>query len=314
MQGISLNRGQPNTEKDQLIPDGIQLLAKCADMEIMKQRILKNANVWLYPADSQNTMEFFFVHEGELELMLDDGPICLHTGDSFSVRGLTHEVSCRAHSDTTLLYASNQPMFEDALDFETYIRHLIFQINEKDQYTYEHSSHVMHYSTAIYNEMYAGEPNREAILNDMTIAALFHDVGKCYTPDTILKKKGRLDPEEWKLICHHPMDSGRLLRRYYSERVAEIAEHHHERLDGSGYPYGLTGDKISTEAKIVAVADAFDAMTTNRGYNSVKGFVESAEELYNLPEKFDRSVTEVLCRIVKNGLLAEYDEKSNAQD
>lgn len=305
MEGVFPNQLHSTRNDSQLIPDGIELLAKCADMEIMKQTILKSANVWLYPADSTNTMEFFFVHEGELELMLDEGPLRLQKGESFSVRGLPHEVSCRAHSDTTLIYVSNQPMFEDALDFETYIRHLISQINEKDQYTYEHSSHVMHYSTAIYNEMYAQEPNREAILNDMIIAALFHDVGKCYTPDEILKKKGKLDPEEWKLICHHPMDSGRLLRRYYSERVAEIAEHHHERLDGSGYPYGLTGEEISTEAKIVAVADAFDAMTTNRGYNKVKGFVESAEELYNLPEKFDRAVTEVLCRIVRNGSLTE---------
>mgnify|MGYP003315317321 CR=1 FL=1 len=67
-------------------------------------------------------------------------------------------------------------------------------------------------------------------------------------------------------IFRHPIDSARILRQYYGERVAEIAGNHHERLDGSGYPYGLKSHEISTEAKITAVADAFDAMTSNRSY------------------------------------------------
>lgn len=304
MEGIFFTP-QPKNDEKQLIPDGIELLGKCPEMEIMRQTILKNANVWLYPAEIPNTFEFFFVHEGELELQLEDGVRTVRTGDSFRISGLRREVLCKAHQNTTLLYVSNQPMFEDALDFETYIRTLISQINDKDHYTYEHSSHVMHYSTSLFRALCSKDPDSEAILNDLVIAALFHDVGKCYTPDSILKKNGRLDPEEWKVICHHPMDSGRLLRRYYSDRVAEIAEHHHERLDGSGYPYGLYADDISLEARILAVADAFDAMTTNRGYNTVKSFSAAAEELYDLSEKFDRRVTEELCRLVQSGELKE---------
>lgn len=302
---------QLQTENESLLPNGIELLAKCADMEIMKQRIVEGASVWFSPADSSNTMEFFFVHRGALELALDEGPTVYRAGDSFYIQGLKSDVYCRSLEDTELIYVSNQPMFHDTLDFETYIRKLISDINDKDHYTYQHSTNVMHYSIQLFNEMYPKMADRDAILNDMVIAALFHDVGKCNTPDAILKKKGKLDAEEWRIICHHPVDSGRLLRRYYSERVAEIAEHHHERLNGSGYPFGLTGEEISREAMIVSVADAFDAMTTSRGYNTVKTFHAAAKELYDLPELFDRHVTQVLLRLVEEGKLHEERDVAN---
>jgi HD-GYP domain-containing protein (c-di-GMP phosphodiesterase class II) len=74
----------------------------------------------------------------------------------------------------------------------------------------------------------------------------------------------------------------------------ELAQSHHERLDGSGYPYGLTQEDISFESRILAVADVFDAMTTERGYNEVKTFKEAAQELIRLSDKFDRRITRAL--------------------
>ncbi len=309
MEGLydRLNR-QPSRDESSILPTGIELLAKCADMEIMKQFIIAGASVWFSPADTSSTMEFFFVHRGALELSLDEGPVVYRTGDSFYIQGLRSDVFCRSLEDTELIYVSNQPMFHDAQDFESYIRTLISDINDKDNYTYHHSTNVMHYSIALFNEMYPTVADRDAILNDMVIAALFHDVGKCQTPDEILKKKGKLDAEQWRIICQHPINSGRLLRRYYSERVAEIAEHHHELLNGSGYPYGLKGEQIRTEARIVAVADAFDAMTTSRGYNTVKSFADAARELHELPELFDRQVTSVLLRLIEEGKLQRAGE------
>jgi len=93
--------------------------------------------------------------------------------------------------------------------------------------------------------------------------------------------------------------------------VAEIAMNHHERLDGSGYPRGLTAEDISLPARIVAVADAFDAMTTDRGYNKVKTFERAAEELASLDEKFDSMVTKALCRLIERDALQTEEKETD---
>ena len=301
MKEIFYNPQNNNEINDSLLPQGIKLLAKHADMEIMTQNIVKGATVWITPAESPDTFEFFFVNRGSILLRDSDGEKILNSGDSFYVCNLTENIPCKVLEDTVLLYVSDSPMFDDAQDFEEHINNLITQINDKDHYTFQHSANVMVYSTKLYTRLNSTDEKSDAVLNDMIVAALFHDVGKCYTPDEVLKKKGKLTEDEWRSIQHHPMDSARLLRKHYGKRVAEIAAHHHERLNGSGYPYGLTGDKISAEAKIVAVADAFDAMTTNRGYNRVKSFEEAAQELYDHPEHFDRKVTEALIELVAEG-------------
>ena len=303
MKGIVFSTQENSSDNSSFVPQGIKLLAKCAEMEIMTQNMVKGATVWLSPADSVETFEFFFVHKGAISVDLKTEHKTLRAGDSFYVRELVEDTPCTVLEDTVLLYVSNTTIFDDAQDFEKYINELIYQINEKDQYTYRHSANVMHYSSSLYKKLNEGSQGSDAVLNDMIVAALFHDVGKCYTPDDILKKKSGLTPEEFRCIRHHPIDSARLLGKHYSKRVAEIAAHHHERMDGSGYPYGLMGDEISAEAKIVAVADAFDAMTTNRGYNRVKSFIEAAEELFGLPEQFDSKVTAALLELVKNGEL-----------
>jgi HD-GYP domain-containing protein (c-di-GMP phosphodiesterase class II) len=91
----------------------------------------------------------------------------------------------------------------------------------------------------------------------------------------------------------------------FGEQIAEIARNHHERLDGSGYPRGLRAEDISLSSQIVAVADVFDAMTTNRGYNTIKGFLDAAEELISMPHQFDSRITGVLMQLVSSGALEE---------
>jgi len=93
--------------------------------------------------------------------------------------------------------------------------------------------------------------------------------------------------------------------------VAEIARNHHERLDGSGYPCGLSGEEISLPAKIVAVADVFDAMTSERGYNAVKSFEEAAGELCSLSGKFDPYITGALRDLVAGGALRREEKEAN---
>jgi putative nucleotidyltransferase with HDIG domain len=303
MKGIFFAPQQDQTANSSFLPQGIKLLARFADMEIMTQNMVKGATVWLSPADNSEAVEFFFVHKGSLSINMNGEIKILHAGDYFYILELSEDTPCTVLEDTVLVYVSNTTMFDDAQDFERYINELIYQINEKDHYTYQHSANVMRYSKKLYMKLHEGAQKNDAVLNDMIVAALFHDVGKCYVPDYILKKKTALSPDEFRCIRHHPIDSARLLRKHYSKRVAEIAAHHHERIDGSGYPYGLMGDEISSEAKILAVADAFDAMTTDRGYNRVKSFEKAAEELYELPEHFDNEITTALLELVKSGAL-----------
>jgi HD-GYP domain-containing protein (c-di-GMP phosphodiesterase class II) len=91
-------------------------------------------------------------------------------------------------------------------------------------------------------------------------------VGKCNIPDTILKKNGPLTEEEFEIIKQHPVDGAELVKGKFKDGVHKIILQHHERIDGSGYPYGLAEDEIILEAKIIAITDSFDAMTSDRAY------------------------------------------------
>jgi HD-GYP domain-containing protein (c-di-GMP phosphodiesterase class II) len=150
--------------------------------------------------------------------------------------------------------------------------------------------------------------------SNLAIAAIFHDVGKIYIPDEILKKKAALELNEYKKMMRHPIDSARLLGAHFNDRIVELAMGHHERLDGSGYPYGLTEEEISFEARILAVSDVFDAMTTDRGYNEVKSFREAAEELARLPDKFDRRITKMLAQLVDEEAFGSDDLSEDKQE
>ena len=114
----------------------------------------------------------------------------------------------------------------------------------------------------------------------LRLGALLHDVGKIGVPDDVLRKRGRLTPEEWEAIKAHPTAGARILQSMpFLARHIPIVELHHERPDGRGYPYGLAGDAIPLPARIVHVADAFDAMTSARAYRPARLPVEALDEL-----------------------------------
>ena len=309
MDGIVFHRhGQAVEERSGGEP-ATALLSKQGDLEIMSHNIGGEYVVWLMPASDPSAMEFFFVHEGGVELALDDGVVTLEKGESFTVSGLTREIPVKMLGDTKILYVTNCPAYESVSRFEESLIALLMRINEKDHYTYKHSGSVLKYALCLYDAM---ESQMESVTrDDMAVAALFHDVGKCFVPVEILQKPEKLDPAETRYILRHPVDSGRMLRSEFGEHVAEIAMNHHERLNGSGYPRGLTAEDISLSARVVAVADAFDAMTSDRGYNEVKSFEKAADELISLPDLFDGRVTEALKQLVQSGALKKEEKDTN---
>ena len=136
-------------------------------------------------------------------------------------------------------------------------------IDAKDTYTNGHSSRVAEYSREIARR--AGYEGKE--LEDIYMMGLLHDVGKIGIPDAVINKPARLTDEEYDIIKNHPVLGARILGNIKEmPKLANGARWHHERYDGKGYPDGLSGEDIPEEARIIAVADSYDAMTSHRSY------------------------------------------------
>jgi putative nucleotidyltransferase with HDIG domain len=131
-------------------------------------------------------------------------------------------------------------------------------------------------------------------------AAMLHDIGKVGIPDTILSKKGPLDREEWGVIRQHPESGAEIVRMASNlNYVAALIQAHHERYDGSGYPYGLRGDLIPFGARVLAVADAFSAMTDDRVYRPSLSREEAAAEIQKLSGiEYDSKVVDALMNLL----------------
>jgi diguanylate cyclase (GGDEF)-like protein/PAS domain S-box-containing protein len=140
---------------------------------------------------------------------------------------------------------------------------LVTAVDNKDRYTRRHSEDVMEYSVMIARELGMDE----AVLQVIGVAALLHDVGKIGVPDAILRKPGILTEEETRVVKQHPMLGVALVTTVPGlEDTLDAVRHHHERWDGGGYPFGLKGEETPLSARLMAVADAFSAMTTDRPY------------------------------------------------
>ena len=149
-------------------------------------------------------------------------------------------------------------------------------VDAKDHYTHGHSESVARYSVGIATELRLSEEEKF----NVRIAALLHDVGKIGMPDTILNNPGQLDPHERDIIRSHPSVGERIVKQVPQlQKILPGILYHHERYDGTGYPCGLSSDKIPLAARIICVADAFDAMTSNRPYRSAMSVDQAMEEL-----------------------------------
>ena len=157
------------------------------------------------------------------------------------------------------------------------IRTIEQALQERDSYTGSHSARVSRYATAIAQELRLTARDQLEIL----LGAELHDIGKIGVPDEVLRKEGRLSAEELGQVQAHPVIGERILRPLLHSHPAVMAvvRWHHERIDGKGYPDGLEGDQIPLAARIVGVADAFDAMTSARPYRPALTRLDAIEEL-----------------------------------
>ena len=182
------------------------------------------------------------------------------------------------------------------------IRTLSYTLEAKDAYTKGHSMRVAEYTRIIASHM---DFDKETV-EKLHFAATLHDIGKIGIPDTVLNKPGRLTDREFNVIKMHTTIGADILKNIDTIRYAsDIARYHHERYDGYGYPDGLSGENIPIEARIVAIADTYDAMTSRRVYRRKVLSEDVIREEFdkNKGKQFDPGLTELFLRLLDEGLI-----------
>lgn len=161
-----------------------------------------------------------------------------------------------------------------------------------------HSKRVAIYSTAL---AHAAKIKDKEFLRSLYLAAKYHDIGKIAIPETILRKQGPLYKNEYEIVKRHPLIGYYIVTHYglLNEDIGEIVKHHHEWYNGSGYPDGLKGDEIPLGARIVAIADAYDAITKDRPYRKKKNFEWAINELLKFKGiQFDPDLVDIFIQLI----------------
>ena len=188
------------------------------------------------------------------------------------------------------------------------IQTLRYTVEAKDKYTRGHSDRVSAFAVLI--GKYMGLSDED--LKTLKIGGLFHDIGKIGVPDSILLKEGTLTDNEYSEIKNHPLIGKHILSNASTfENIIPIVYHHHEKFDGNGYPGKLAGEEIPLFARIIAVADTFDAMTTKRSYRNALPLEAVRDEIIRVSgTQFDPEIVKIFLDILDN----HYDEILEIQE
>lgn len=192
-----------------------------------------------------------------------------------------------------LIEVENLMQENDRIYYET-IKSLAKTIDAKDKYTGGHCDRVTEYALYIGKEMGLSQDK----LSSLTYGAMLHDIGKIGIPESIITKEGRLTDSEFDAIKTHPEKGFEILKDINFLKEARLGVlHHHERYDGKGYPHGLAGEAIDMNARIIAIADAFDAMTSDRSYRKALSVDAAVNQLINNKAlQFDPQMVDILVK------------------
>ena len=278
-----------------------KLLVEHDNVNIVLNRIAASSVVWITSGDEHQYLEFYMLLSGTMALTRKGDTQELKAGDSFYFVELDEDISITPHEEIQLLCVTSQPVFGEFLNFINDLNDLNGQIELKDHYTFGHCRRVMRFAEALGRKMNLNADD----LHNLLLASLYHDVGKCYLPTEILNKPGFLSDSEFAAVRRHPADSAKLLRGRFADEVMRIARSHHERLDGSGYPDGISGDQLDRPSRILAVSDVFDAMTSDRTYKKGISIDAAIAELKTLTHHYDSDVISALAGLHAEGVIDE---------
>jgi putative nucleotidyltransferase with HDIG domain len=242
-------------------------------------------------------------------------PIMMHLSIKQYVERTTETVTALRRKNEELERANRDILEMTTALKETYhgtLEALVTALDARDRETKGHSTRVTEYTLDVAGRL--GLQPGTAAWEDLMRAALLHDVGKIGVSDYILHKPGPLTPEEWQEMRRHPVIGYEMLKgvRFLAE-AAEIVYSHHERFDGKGYPRALAGDEIPLGARIFAVADTFDAMTSDRPYRRALPWEAARDEIVrHSGTQFDARVVEAFLEAYSDWLRKREEERARA--
>jgi len=189
---------------------------------------------------------------------------------------LRHQRRKLANVERLALISSDQQSLSSE-EHTRILKQLARALESGDPYTHGHSDRVTRHAYMVARAMKLPKDS----CNKIRLAAALHDVGKLHTPRSILTGTGRLSDEEFAIIKRHPGDGAEMVADLQDEELTSMVRYHHERIDGTGYPHQLSGDDIPIGARIIAVADTFDAITSRRPYRATRRHSDAIEILRN---------------------------------
>ncbi|MGA9290729.1 MAG: HD domain-containing phosphohydrolase [Anaerobacillus sp.] len=300
MDGLIIGRQQDCLDEVEQESAKLSLLARGSGIEVMKQKIHSGTSFYLYPGNDSETIEFFYVLEGELTC--GELSVTLKENDYLFVKDLKDIVFFEANSEVTMLWMINEPVFRFISEKISKLLDVVNMVEKKDHYTLKHSVRVQNSSMKIGKKLNLLKDE----LDDLIIASVLHDVGKINVPEEILNKPSGLTDEEYAIIKKHPADGAEMVKDTYYADISAIIHQHHERLNGSGYPCGLKGEEITIGAKIIGVSDSYDAMTDDRSYRNAYTPEYAMNELKRLSGiLYEPNVVEALEQVlIEDGVLS----------
>lgn len=213
----------------------------------------------------------------------------------FKMDALLHTIE--KASNHRSLVRENRRLQENSLNV---LRAMVNVLEHRDSYTAGHSQRVTEIAVAIAADLGLPEEERELLV----LAGPIHDLGKIGIVDSILRKPDKLDRDEYDIIKSHPEKGVLIIEPLgFLQETIPLILHHHERYDGTGYPHGLRGEEIPLGARIMSVADTFDAMTSSRAYRQARSFQEAFDELRRCSgTQFDPEVVRFFLELVGTGI------------
>ncbi|MCR4922447.1 MAG: response regulator [Lachnospiraceae bacterium] len=307
-ESLVLDIGDDNKkENKKSLPDLILLDIKMPGMDgfetltaLKKMNVAKNIPVIFLTADEKEETEAKGLSMGAMDFIKKP-----FVPEVLTIR-VRHMIDLD-HLQSDLAYEVEKKTRENESLFFHVVSSLASAIDAKDTYTNNHSGRVAEYSREIARR--AGYEGRE--LEDVYIMGLLHDVGKIGVPDAVINKPAKLTDEEYDIIKNHPVLGARILGNIREmPKLANGARWHHERYDGKGYPDGLKGEDIPEEARIIAVADSYDAMTSHRSYrNPLPQGVVREEIEKGMGSQFDPRFAKIMLEMIDED--TEYEMKED---
>jgi len=281
---------------DQSVTYGLNSMEKVysdGHIDIGHYTFMKNMLMYIDQVDHADSFKTYVVHSGlckELKSQTILGP-----GDIILTRHQEEMVTVYMLEDTEFfVHAYHSGGFNTFKSSSKSMIDLLTDLQNKDQYTKTHSDRVF----ALVKQMALALGYHSKKLYNLIKAAHFHDLGKVFIDGEILNKPGKLTDDEFALIEKHAILGEDLITSHFDAEVFQIVKQHHERLDGSGYPEGLTAEHICEEARILAICDSYDAMITDRVYKKGKTKSEALEELLSLTDKkYDRKLVQLFIEL-----------------